>query len=144
MHVIPVQFATPEYDQTVELRRQILRIPLDLEFYPEDFEKEYLDTHLACYNDQNELLGCLVMTPKIEGQIKMRQVAVAEQHQGKGVGRLLVEASERYASHEGYKEIVLNAREVALKFYLSLAYEKQGKPFTEVTIKHYKMRKLLS
>ena len=141
IYVQEVQFATPQYDEMVRLRDKILRKPLGLEFKPDDFATEYLDTHLCCYDEQQGLVGCLVLSPKEDGQIKMRQVAVDDTCQSKGIGTFMVKASEVLSKDKGFTEMVLNARDVALDFYLKLDYEKVGKPFTEVTIKHYKMRK---
>ena len=135
MYVQEIQFGTPQYDEMVRLRDKILRQPLGLEFKPEDFTTEYLDTHLCCYDEQARLCACLVLTAKEDGQIKMRQVAVDDTCQSKGIGSLLVKASEVVAKDKGFTEMVLNARDVALDFYLKLDYQKVGKPFTEVTIK---------
>ena len=74
----------------------------------------------------------------------MRQVAVDEHLQGKGLGGILVEFSEEYALNNGFDEIVLHARDTAVKFYLSLDYEITDKDFFyEVGIAHLKMRKKL-
>ncbi len=143
MYVIEIEFATPQYDETVRLRDKILRKPLNLEFEAKDLAQEYADAHLACYDEYNNLLGCCVLSPKEKGQLKMRQVAVDEPFQRKGIGRLLVDATEAYAKQNDFKEIVLNARDVAIPFYEKQAYKKVGKPFTEVSIKHYKMTKKL-
>ncbi len=143
MFVLPVEFATPQYDETVRLRDKILRKPLGLEFYAKDLAKEYVDFHLACYAEDHTLLACLVLKHLSKDEIKMRQVAVDDTLQGKGIGTEIVKASERFAKQKGYKKIVLNARDVAVPFYLKMDYQKIGKPFTEVTIKHYKMEKTL-
>jgi predicted GNAT family N-acyltransferase len=42
-----------------------------------------------------------------------------------------------------YTTIILNARETAVKFYISLGYEIYGEPFVEVTLPHRKMKKTL-
>ncbi len=143
LSIIPIEFATPEYDQSVQLRDAILRKPLGLEFTVEYLAKEYNYHHLVAYNEQLQMVGCLILVP-LENQIaKMTQVAVREDQQGKGIGTALVAAFENYALDLGFKEIVLNARDVAIPFYEKLDYKKEGKPFTEVSIKHYKMKKVL-
>ena len=138
-----VDFATPAFDETLRLRDDILRKPLGLEFFPEQIAEEYLDLHLACYNEDFELVGCLVLTPKDDKTIKMRQVVVREDCQRQGVGRRLVEDSELVCQERGFKKMVLNARTTAVPFYLALDYKKSGKPFIEVSIEHYKMSKAL-
>ena len=73
----------------------------------------------------------------------MRQVAVAQNCQGKGVGKAMVKVSEEYILELGGKKVELNARDTAIRFYQSQDYKKVGKEFTEVGIKHFKMEKIL-
>ncbi|HVK38241.1 MAG TPA: GNAT family N-acetyltransferase [Candidatus Kapabacteria bacterium] len=137
-----VPFGSPEYDQTVALRYEILRRPLGLSFDPAQLSAEGTDHHLACYRD-DELVGCLVLTPRAAGEMKMRQVAVAESLQGTGIGRRMVEESERITRELGFDRISLNARANVVPFYEKLGYQVFGQPFEEVTIRHRSMWKVL-
>ena len=143
MLILPVEYASPAYDEIVALRDTLLRKPLGLQFKVNEMDKEYLQIHFAAYTYDWELRGCLVLKPLGEEVIKMRQVAVAEAHQGQGIGQALVVASEEWARARGYREMELNARDVAVVFYEKLGYVKQGEPFEEVSIKHFKMVKEL-
>ena len=137
-----VPHGSPEYEETVALRDDILRRPLGLVFTPEQLGAEWRDMHLACYED-GALLACLILTEVDPGTVKMRQVAVAEELQGRGVGRALVERSEEVARNHGFHTMVLNARESAVPFYERLGYERAGERFEEVSIPHWKMVKRL-
>jgi predicted GNAT family N-acyltransferase len=137
-----VSHGSPEYHQTVALRDEILRRPLGLVFDPEQLAAESSDHHLACYRD-GRLVGCLVLTPRPDGEMKMRQVAVAETEQGGGIGRRMVLESERIARALGYGAMTLHARANVVSFYEKLGYEVVGEPFEEVTIPHRAMRKRL-
>jgi predicted GNAT family N-acyltransferase len=130
------------YKQTVGLRYEILRKPLGLNFTEEQLAAEDSDFHFALYKN-NKLAACLVMTPLESGDIKMRQVAVAENLQGQGMGKKLVKFTEDWSRENGYKKIVLHARQTAVPFYLSQDYEIVDPPFTEVGIPHRKMVKSL-
>lgn len=141
MNILEIEFATPEYDETVHLRYKILRLPLKLEFSAEDLAKEYTDIHLAAYDEAWILRGCLVLTPKSKKVMKMRQVAVDSDAQSKGIGRALVEKSEQVALSQGYEVMELNARDVAVPFYQKLNYQVEGDMFVEVGINHFKMVK---
>ena len=143
MNIIEIDFATPEYDETVSLRDKILRKPLNMVFSAEDLAKEYDDIHLATYDDAWILRGCLVLTPKPDKVMKMRQVAVDSDVQGKGYGRALVEKSEVVARLKGYERMELSARDTAVPFYEKLGYHTEGGMFIEVSIEHYKMAKKL-
>jgi predicted GNAT family N-acyltransferase len=137
-----VPHGSREYEETVALRDAILRRPLGLVFDPEQLGAEGSDVHLACYRD-GELVGCLILVPNDDGEVKMRQVAVRDDVQRSGVGRRLVTESERIARELGFDVMVLNARLNAVPFYEKLGYEPVGELFEEVTIPHRAMRKTL-
>jgi predicted GNAT family N-acyltransferase len=143
MHVLQIEFATPEYDEAVALRYEVLRRPLGLEYTPEQLAAEYDQVHLAAYDAAQNLVGYLNLTPADTEVVKMRQVAVAPATQGQGVGRALVAASEEKAKALGFKKIELHARETAVPFYLGLGYHSVGERFEEVTLPHFKMEKTL-
>lgn len=139
-----IEFGTPDFDQAVHLREQILRVPLGLRFEPSDIIMDYLEWHFGLFQ-QGHLLACLTLRPLDKHTVKMRQVAVLKQLQGKGLGKLLVTESEKWLkSQTSVSSIELNARKTALAFYLGLAYEKVGYEFKEVGIAHYKMTKKIS
>ena len=68
----------------------MLRRPLGLTLTAEELALEASDYHVACYV-QGKLVGCLVLTPLPNGEMKMRQVAVPEAQQGKRIGTAMVE-----------------------------------------------------
>lgn len=133
-------FASPEYDEAVALRTEVLRKPLNLEFTAEQLALEYEDHHFGLWGNDG-LYATLILSDKGAGEIKMRQVAVDPQKQGLGLGSRLVKFSEEWAAAKGYKKMVLHARETAIKFYLNLGYKTVGEGFFEVGIPHKKMEK---
>ena len=139
-----INFGTPLHDELVELRNQILRVPLGLEFTINDLEKEYNEIHFGYLNSKCILLGCLQLRIIDSDILKMRQVCVTASQENKGIGKLLVKASESYATEKGFSKIELHARENAIPFYLKQNYKKVGRSFKEVGILHYKMEKKLS
>jgi len=143
LYTLEVEFGTPAYDETVQLRDDILRKPLKMQFEIADMEQEYKEIHLACYADGMYLRGCLVLRPVNKTAIKMRQVAVAADCQKTGVGTLLVQDSEKVSKNLGFKKMELNARDTAIPFYKRLGYKTVGKEFTEIGIPHFKMEKKL-
>lgn len=141
MHVIKIEFGTPEYDETVRLRYEVLRKPLGLEFTAEQLAQEYEDIHLAAYDIHFRLMGCLVLSLTDETSMKMRQVSVAETYQRTGVGKKMALHAEALATTAGCTTIYCHARDVAVPFYENLGYTKEGKAFKEVGITHFKMKK---
>ncbi|MBL8061033.1 MAG: GNAT family N-acetyltransferase [Chthonomonas sp.] len=136
-----VSHGSAEYDQTVALRRRVLREPLGLEFTLDELSAESDQHHLGAYL-AGHLVGCLILSPT-EGAMKMRQVAVDPDWHGSGFGGELVRESEAFARSQGANEMVLHARSHVIAFYERLGYAALGDEFEEVGIPHRFMRKSL-
>lgn len=133
-------FGGDEQKKEIELRHKILRQPLGLHYTQEQLSAEKDEFHFAAF-DGDKLVGCLLMKAIDKDEIKMRQVAVDEDYQGKGVGKALVLRSEKFASENGFSLITLHARKTAVLFYEKIGYKIVGDEFTEVTLSHFKMKK---
>lgn len=138
-----IQHGSPEYRETVGLRDAILRKPLGLAFSAAELEAEQDSHHLAGYCG-GLLVACLVLRPLADGQVQMRQVAVAAGWQGRGLGRALVDYAEDLARRLGFGRMVLHARQTAVPFYEKLGYGCLGGAFQEVGIEHWAMEKRLT
>lgn len=140
-----VEFGTPEFDELFQLREKILRKPLNMTFSIDQIETEYDSYHLGCYAANTmQLLGCLILKPLDANRIKMRQVAVDDTFQKRGVGQYMVNYAEVLARKLGYSKIELHARYNVLGFYENLDYVQEGAIFQEVGINHIYMSKDLS
>lgn len=138
-----VPFGSNLHKETLKLREEILRKPLGMKFSQADLDKEFDDIHIAMFDANKNILGCLVLSKGENKRIKMRQVAVKESEQKTGVGSLLVGFSEEWSREQHFNVIYCHARDNAVPFYLKHRYVKVGEPFTEVNIVHYKMEKTL-
>lgn len=138
-----ITYGSVEYQLEIELRSRVLREPLGLQFTEKELAKDVQDIHLGAFQD-SQLVGCVILSPLNQHQVKMRQVAVDFKVQGQGVGRKLVKAFEIKAQQLGFSEIHLNARETAISFYLRLGYIVYGEAFMEVKIPHRQMKKIFS
>lgn len=143
LQVSEFQYGSPDYVAAFALREEVLRKPLGISLNDETLQQERDYFHIACHLD-SELVGCLVLLPQGVGDIRMRQVAVATQYQGHGIGRALVEFAEQFSRERGFLLMKLNARDTAIPFYEKLGYERIGEPFIEVTILHQAMQKRMS
>lgn len=133
-------YDSPEYEQMIQLRLDVLRKPLGLSFTLDELKKESDDILLGAFEEEN-LLGCCVLTPDNYSTIQLRQMAVQNKIQGKGVGGTLLRFAENVARDKGYTYMTMHARDTAISFYEQNGYEIDGEPFIEVTIPHYKMVK---
>src|SRR5260221_13592949 len=123
-----IDHGTKEYQQMVNLRNEILRKPLGLTFDREELEKEKEDILMGAFED-DRLLGCCLLSRVDAITVRLRQMAVPNNMQGKGVGRALMIFAENIARDLGYKRLVMHARVTALGFYEKLGYSTNGKEF---------------
>ena len=137
-----IDHGTDEYLQMVKLRDDILRKPLGLGFTPEELEAEKDNMLIAAFDDER-ILGCCMLVEEQPGTVKLRQMAVLNDLQGKGIGRALMNFAENIARDRGYKILRMHARANATGFYEKVGYRIKGDQFTEVTIPHYVMEKQL-
>jgi GNAT superfamily N-acetyltransferase len=136
-----IQTGTAEYEQMLELRDRVLRIPLGLSVRNDNLSQDAQDVLLVAYRDF-ETIGCVILHPIDKEVVRLRAMAVTPEYQGTGIGRLLVEEAERVAQAEGFLRIILHARVVVSGFYEKLGYLRYGEVFTEVGIPHILMQKI--
>jgi ribosomal protein S18 acetylase RimI-like enzyme len=137
-----IDHGSPEYRQMVQLRDDILRKPLGLHFTEEELEKEKDNLLVAAYEDDH-ILGCCMLVEEDPQTVRLRQMAVINDLQGKGVGSALMTFAENLARDRGYRRITMHARKNALGFYEKMGYKQIGDEFEEITIPHYVMEKQL-
>ena len=135
-------FGDPDWLAAITLRRAVLRTPLRLDYAPEDLAREATDTLFAGYDD-GRLIGVVMLRPVTPDGGKLRQMAVAADMRGRGVGERLITALEAYARQFGLRHIDLAARVTARGFYERCGYIADGEIFTEVTLPHIHMSKTL-
>lgn len=134
---------SPFYQQERELRNKILLRPIGLPDHAWEMNDEKSWHFIALEN--NQVIGCVVLFPLDEqkSRAQLMQMAVETDHQGKGVGKLLVLELLRFCRSERIKEVVCHSRDTAVPFYLNLGFEIYDDPFMEVGIQHYHMKIVL-
>jgi ribosomal protein S18 acetylase RimI-like enzyme len=135
-----IDHGSAEYQQMIKLRDTILRKPLGLSFTAEDLEKEK-DNMLIGAFEEDRMLGCCMLVEEQPNIVRLRQMAVLNDLQGKGIGRALMNFAENLARDRGYKIIRMHARNNAVGFYEKVGYKVKGDQFIEITIPHYVMEK---
>lgn len=126
----------------VQLRNDILRKPLGLSFTPEELEKEKGEILIGAFEEE-KMLGCCMLITEDPATVRLRQMAVLNNLQGKGIGKALMQFAENIARDRGYRRMTMHARQTAIGFYEKLGYQISGDRFEEVSIPHYIMEKVL-
>ena len=126
----------------INLRNDLLRKPLGLHLDPEELEAEKNEILIGAFEDE-KMLGCCMLVKEEPKTCRLRQMAVLNNQQGKGIGRALMLFAETIARDRGFRKLTMHARETAIGFYERLGYKISGDEFREVTIPHYVMEKHL-
>ena len=137
-----IEHGSPEYGLMVGLRDAILRTPLGLTFAPDELEHEKENILIGAFDD-DDILGCCMLVEENPDTVRLRQMAVLNDLQGKGIGRALMTFAENIARDRGYKILSMHARKNATGFYEKMGYKVASDEFTKITIPHYIMEKVL-
>ncbi len=135
-----IDYGTKEYQQLLELRYTILREPLGLGFNEAELQKEKDYLHIAAFED-DELLGGCMLIQVANDTLQLRQMAVKDNLQRKGVGASIIGFAETLSKDKGYKKIMMHARDSAIGFYEKFGYVSKGDAFIEVNVPHHIMEK---
>lgn len=135
-----IDHGTPEYHMMISLRDEMLRRPLGLSFAKEELEREKDDILIAAFDD-DKMLGCCLLTETSSQTMRLRQMAVRNSLQGKGIGESILRFAETLARDKGFRKITMHARASAIGFYERCGYKTCSEEFVEVTIPHKVMEK---
>lgn len=133
---------SPLYKQSLVLRNRVLIESVGRHENCRDFDFPDKDIYLSAF-DGDLLIGTAIITPLDDTTVQMRQMAVHEDYQGKGIGRQIVGEFEKLVLELGYSQVVLHGRESALPFYEKLGYKITSDVFYEIEIPHFEMKKEL-
>jgi GNAT superfamily N-acetyltransferase len=97
-----IDHGTKEYKQMVTLRYNILRKPLGLNFTEDELEHEKDEVLIGAF-EEDQMLGCCMLVKIDDKTMRLRQMAVPNNLQGKGVGRALMNFAENISRDLGYK-----------------------------------------
>lgn len=137
-----IDHGTNEYRLMVSLRDELLRRPLGLSFRAEDLDGEKEDILIGAFEEE-KLLGCCLLTEVDPKTVRLRQMAVRNNLQGKGIGDSIIRFAETLAYDKGYRKITMHARATAIGFYERCGYRTCSDEFMEVTLPHKVMEKQL-
>lgn len=140
--------------ETYGVRHPVLRAGRPLEDCSLDGDDLQTTFHYGAYDDnlhvgvatflKSDALESPVVLDKNDSCYQLRGMGVIPEHQGRGIGKLLLEKGiEKLQSYQ-IDMLWFNARVIAIPFYESMGFEKTGEPFEVKNIgTHFKMFKKL-
>ena len=141
-----VKFAKNKEDveRILQLRYKMLRLPWNQSIETATDNLELKSVNVYIENEVKEITACGRLQEN-ENQIgQIRFMAVSDDYQGKGLGKLIVISLEKSAKELNLKSIELQARDNAVDFYKSCGYKIKEKSFLMWDqIQHFLMEKHL-
>ncbi len=137
-----IAFGSPLYALTLAFREAQLRTPLGMALSARDVAGEERQIHAAALRE-GEVVAAVVLKPLDAARVKLRQMAVAPDLRGTGLGARLVRFAEDLLRERGLTEVELHARVGARGFYESLGYAARGAEFSEIGLPHVFMGRRL-
>ena len=132
-----------EFERYYQLRFDILRKPWNQPIGSEKDEFENESIHLFALSEGSPAGVCRIQFNS-QAQAQIRFMGVDEKFRGLKLGHKLLVRAEEIVKQNGRSEIMLQARENAVKFYESAGYSITEKSFLLWgIIQHYKMHKQL-
>ena len=142
--IISTPITPEEFEKYFDLRWHVLREPWQQPRGSEKDELENTSHHIMICDDSNQVIGVGRLHAASDSQGQIRYMAVADSHQGTGVGSMLLNELEKIAGENKFNSILLHAREIALAFYLHHNYTQLEKSHVLYDcIQHFKMIKYL-
>lgn len=128
-------------DKIIDLRYIVLRQPWDKPKSTATDDQEFNSVN-AYIEAKGDIIACGRLQDNGNGIGQIRYMAVHPDHQGKGLGKLIVLKLEEEAKRIGLTTIELQARENALEFYKRQNYTVKETSFKLWDIiQHYLMTK---
>jgi predicted GNAT family N-acyltransferase len=140
--VVEAVLGSDLYRQCPRLREAVLRRPLGLIITREELADDATRQHF-CALSYGIVVGSVSLKPLDETTLQLKQMVVAEDRRGTGVGAHLLAHAEAWGSSGGFFLMVLNARMGVEGFYARFGYQARGEPFEENTVPHIRMTKRL-
>lgn len=142
MYKIRIAHSPAEVERIIDLRVKILRKPWNqpAETATDAMESKSINAYIETENKEIVACGRLQENENKVGQIRF--MAVDDSQQGKGLGKMIVNALEIEGKKLKLNTIELQARENAVEFYKSCGYTIKEKSFLLWgIIQHYLMEK---
>lgn len=118
---LKIAHETGELQDAYQLRWTILRKPWQ---QPKGSEQDELEANsiTVVAKARNQIVGTGRVHLATPGMGQIRYMAVADEEQGKGVGKQILCMLEAEINKRGAQKVFLNSRENAVKFYLANGY----------------------
>ena len=136
MYTIKIPKTRDDFKAYYGLRYKVLREPWG---HPKGTEKddyEPISEHFMALSEKGDVVGVAKLFEKAEGVGHISHLAVAAEHQHKGIGHLLMKTVEQRARERGYTMIGTMARVTATAYFERAGFRIAGIPTPHIGTTH--------
>lgn len=142
MEMRRIEYGSPEYETTLDLRNEIFRKPQGLNLRDEDLSREALCDMFGGFLGE-KIIATIFLTKIDDLTARIKAVMIIEEYRGTGLGKFIMNYAENVARKQGYKYIKLLSRMSAETFYEKLGYKRVNEPLDYYQVAHVSMIKEL-
>lgn len=104
------------------------KIPYDLLLLADEtvdaINKYIFNSELYILEQEEKIIAIYVLQPLSADEIEIKNIAVFEEYQGQGIGKILLEDAEKRTRERGFRKLLIGTADIATKqLYL---YQKAG------------------
>jgi len=136
MYTIKIPKTHDDFKAYYALRYKILNEPAG---HPKGTEKddyEPISEHFMAVDEKQNIVGVIKLYERSEGVGFISHLAVAVEHQRKGVGKLLIKAVEQRARERGFKTLGAMTRVTATSYFEKIGFKITGMPTPHLGTTH--------
>lgn len=136
MITIKTPITREDFKAYYTLRYKVLREAFG---HPKGTEKddyEPISEHFMAVNEKGEVVGVVKLYEKAEGVGYISHLAVATEHQHKGIGHQLLQTVERRARERGFRVLGTMARVTATAYFEKYGFHVAGLPTPHLGTSH--------
>lgn len=135
-----IEYATDEYESSIDIRNEAFRKPWGLDIRDEDLSGDQNMEMYGGYLD-GKMIATVFLAEDDKDTARVKSVAILEEYRRHGLGRYLMDFIEDIAREKGYSKSNLMGRVSVEGFYHKLEYKTLSEPFDYQTIPHIEMTK---
>ncbi len=132
MYRIDTPKTDDQLDAYFQFRWEMLRKPWNHPLGSEKDEYEQVAEHRMVVNSKGEIIAVGRVHMNMSEEAQIRHIAVAPEHQGKGLGKLIYSSLEEVARTQGAKRLVTNSRKLSIDFFTACGFEIEKEAPTEM------------
>lgn len=135
-----IEYATDEYEASIDIRNEAFRKPWGLDIRDEDLSA---DQNMEMYGGylNGKMIATVFLAEDDKDTARVKSVAILDEYRKHGLGRYLMDFIEDIARERGYSKSNLMGRVSVEGFYHKLGYKTLSEPFDYQTIPHIEMTK---